>query len=45
MTFERFDEPPLETDAKGIAATGDGKVAWFKDPDGTTFAIEQQLSR
>ncbi len=41
VTFERYDEPPLRTDDKGIASTGDGKVAWFKDPDGNTFAIEQ----
>lgn len=41
VTFERYDEPPLTTDEKGIASTGAGKVAWFKDPDGNTFAVEQ----
>ncbi|MGH9025328.1 MAG: MFS transporter, partial [Acidimicrobiia bacterium] len=40
VTFERYDEVPLLTDEKGIHTLGDGKVAWFKDPDGNTFAIE-----
>jgi catechol 2,3-dioxygenase-like lactoylglutathione lyase family enzyme len=40
VTFEHYDEPSLKTDERGIAATGDGKVAWFKDPDGNTFALE-----
>ncbi len=40
VTFEQYDEPPLKTDEKGIAPTGDGEVAWFKDPDGNIFAIE-----
>jgi catechol 2,3-dioxygenase-like lactoylglutathione lyase family enzyme len=41
VTFEQYDEPPLQTDEKGIQPTPDGKVAWFRDPDGNTFAIEQ----
>lgn len=40
VTFERYDEPSLKTDEKGIHERGDGRVAWFKDPDGNTFAIE-----
>jgi catechol 2,3-dioxygenase-like lactoylglutathione lyase family enzyme len=42
VIFEQYDEPA--TNAKGIHDTGYGtpaKVAWFKDPDGNTFAIEQ----
>jgi catechol 2,3-dioxygenase-like lactoylglutathione lyase family enzyme len=46
VTFEQY-EGVLEsgfdygTDAKGISPrAGGGKVAWFKDPDGNTFAIE-----
>jgi catechol 2,3-dioxygenase-like lactoylglutathione lyase family enzyme len=42
VTFERYDEPSLETDEKGIHELADGRVAWFKDPDGNTFAIEQR---
>jgi hypothetical protein len=26
---------------KGIRELGDGGVAWFTDPDGNTFAIDQ----
>jgi catechol 2,3-dioxygenase-like lactoylglutathione lyase family enzyme len=40
VRFEQYDEP-LKTDAKGIHSPGDLEVAWFKDPDGNTFAIEQ----
>lgn len=41
VTFERYLEFPLKTDVKGIHERSDGKVAWFKDPDGNTLAIEQ----
>lgn len=42
VTFERYDDPSLKTDEKGIHELGDGRVAWFRDPDGNTFAIEQE---
>ena len=39
VTFEHYEE--LTTDAKGISPrAGGGKVAWFKDPNGNTFAVE-----
>ena len=39
VTFEHYDE--VMTDEKGISPrAGGGKVAWFKDPDGNTFAVE-----
>jgi catechol 2,3-dioxygenase-like lactoylglutathione lyase family enzyme len=39
VRFEHYDG--IVTDAKGISPrAGGGKVAWFKDPDGNTFAIE-----
>jgi catechol 2,3-dioxygenase-like lactoylglutathione lyase family enzyme len=41
VIFEHYNEPGLETNADGIASTSDGKIAWFKDPDGNTFAVEQ----
>ncbi|MGH2697894.1 MAG: VOC family protein, partial [Actinomycetota bacterium] len=34
VTFERYAEPSLKTDEKGIHELADGKIAWFKDPDG-----------
>jgi hypothetical protein len=41
VTFEHYEG--LTTDARGISPTaGSGKVAWFKDPDGNTFAVEGQ---
>lgn len=40
VVFERYDEP-VRTDERGIHDSGYGKVAWFKDPDGNTFALEQ----
>jgi catechol 2,3-dioxygenase-like lactoylglutathione lyase family enzyme len=42
VTFDRYDDPVLKTDEKGIHELGDGRVAWFKDPDGNTFAVEQE---
>lgn len=37
----RYDE--YEHDANGITArAGGGRIAWFQDPDGNTFAIEAE---
>jgi catechol 2,3-dioxygenase-like lactoylglutathione lyase family enzyme len=41
VTFERYDDPSLGADEKGIHELDDGRVAWFKDADGNTFALEQ----
>jgi catechol 2,3-dioxygenase-like lactoylglutathione lyase family enzyme len=41
VTFERYDDPGLSADEKGIHQLADGRVAWFTDPDGNTFAIEE----
>jgi hypothetical protein len=30
----------MKTDVNGIHEVGDGRVAWFSDPDGNTFATE-----
>ncbi|MEV4253979.1 VOC family protein [Spirillospora sp. NPDC049652] len=39
VEFVRYDQ--LEHDVKGITArAGGGRIAWFQDPDGNTFAIE-----
>jgi catechol 2,3-dioxygenase-like lactoylglutathione lyase family enzyme len=39
VTFEHYEG--VTTDERGISPrAGGGKVAWFKDPDGNTFAIE-----
>ena len=39
VEFVRYDG--LEHDAKGITPrAGGGRLAWFQDPDGNTFALE-----
>jgi catechol 2,3-dioxygenase-like lactoylglutathione lyase family enzyme len=39
VTFEHYEA--VTTDERGISPrAGGGKVAWFKDPDGNTFAVE-----
>jgi catechol 2,3-dioxygenase-like lactoylglutathione lyase family enzyme len=46
VTFEHYEGVldsgfDYSTDAKGISPrAGGGRIAWFKDPDGNTFAIE-----
>jgi catechol 2,3-dioxygenase-like lactoylglutathione lyase family enzyme len=42
VTFERYDDEVLKTDGRGIHELDDGRVAWFKDPDDNTFAVEQE---
>ena len=39
VEFERYDEPPIQTDEKGIAVLGDARGAWFKDPDGNILGL------
>src|SRR5687767_13329689 len=42
VAFVRYDE--FEHDAKGITPrAGGGRIAWFRDPDGNTFAIEADV--
>jgi catechol 2,3-dioxygenase-like lactoylglutathione lyase family enzyme len=39
VRFTRYEQ--LEHDVRGITArAGGGRIAWFQDPDGNTFAIE-----
>jgi catechol 2,3-dioxygenase-like lactoylglutathione lyase family enzyme len=39
VEFVRYDQ--FEHDARGITPrAGGGRIAWFQDPDGNTFAIE-----
>lgn len=42
VEFVRYDE--LEHDRNGITArAGGGRIAWFQDPDGNTFAVEADV--
>ncbi|WP_244295610.1 VOC family protein [Micromonospora orduensis] len=39
VEFVRYEQ--FEHDAKGITPrAGGGRIAWFQDPDGNTFALE-----
>jgi len=39
VTFEQYDMEGLKTDERGIAAIGDIRGAWFKDPDGNILNV------
>ena len=42
VSFEQYDMPNgIKTDEKGIAAMGEAKAAWFKDPDGNILSLVQ----
>jgi catechol 2,3-dioxygenase-like lactoylglutathione lyase family enzyme len=42
IEFVRYDQ--FEHDAKGITPrAGGGRIAWFQDPDGNTFALEANV--
>ena len=42
VEIARYDE--FDHDAKGITPrAGGGRIAWFQDPDGNTFAIEADV--
>jgi hypothetical protein len=40
--FERYDQPGIKTDERGVFDAGRFKAAWVKDPDGNTLALTQQ---
>jgi hypothetical protein len=40
VRFERYDEPTLKTDDRGIArGNGGPTIAWFKDPAGNILSV------
>ncbi|MEU7842128.1 VOC family protein [Micromonospora sp. NPDC049114] len=42
VEFARYEQ--IEHDRKGITErAGGGRIAWFQDPDGNTFAIEADV--
>lgn len=42
VEFTRYDH--LEHDTRGITErAGGGRIAWFQDPDGNTFALESDI--
>jgi len=46
VVFEKYEEPPILTDDRGIATfEGGAKVAYFKDPAGNTLSLAQAGGR
>ena len=43
VKFEEYDMPEMKT-VNGIAVAGGAKAAWFKDTEGNTMALIQDLS-
>ena len=41
VTFERYDQPGLKTDERGVFDAGRFRAAWVRDPDGNTMAITE----
>jgi catechol 2,3-dioxygenase-like lactoylglutathione lyase family enzyme len=42
VRFERYDQPELKTDDKGIFRGGGPRIAWFKDPAGNILSVIEQ---
>ena len=42
VRFERYDQPDLKTDAKGIMRGEGPPIAWFKDPAGNILSVVQE---
>ena len=43
VVFERYDDMPGERSPEGAVTAGGAKAAWFKDSEGNTLAIIQDL--
>ena len=43
VVFEEYDMSDGPTTVNGVAEAGGVRSAWFKDPDGNTFALGQVL--
>jgi catechol-2,3-dioxygenase len=41
VRFERYDQPGIKTDERGVFDAGRFRAAWVKDPDGNTMAISE----
>jgi catechol 2,3-dioxygenase-like lactoylglutathione lyase family enzyme len=41
VAFERYDQPGLKTDERGVFDAGRFRAAWIKDPDGNTLALTE----
>ncbi len=41
VAFERYDQPGLSTDERGVFDAGRFRAAWMRDPDGNTLALTE----
>jgi catechol 2,3-dioxygenase-like lactoylglutathione lyase family enzyme len=41
VAFERYDQPGLKTDERGVFDAGRFRAAWVRDPDGNTLALTE----
>ena len=41
VEFERYDQPGLKTDERGVFDAGRFRPAWIKDPDGNNRALTE----
>jgi catechol 2,3-dioxygenase-like lactoylglutathione lyase family enzyme len=41
VVFERYDQPGLRTDDRGVFDAGRFRAAWIRDPDGNTLALTE----
>jgi|SRR4051794_31504989 catechol 2,3-dioxygenase-like lactoylglutathione lyase family enzyme len=44
VAFERYDQPGLKTDERGVFDADGFRAAWVRDPDGNTLAIGQVVT-
>jgi catechol 2,3-dioxygenase-like lactoylglutathione lyase family enzyme len=44
VAFERYDQPGLRTDERGVFDAGRFRAAWIRDPDGNTLALTEVAS-
>jgi predicted enzyme related to lactoylglutathione lyase len=44
VKFEEYDEPDMKT-VNGISNAGGAKAAWFKDTEGNTMAVVQDVRK
>jgi catechol 2,3-dioxygenase-like lactoylglutathione lyase family enzyme len=45
VVFERYDQPGISTDERGVFDSGRFRAAWIKDPDGNTLALTEVSGR
>jgi catechol 2,3-dioxygenase-like lactoylglutathione lyase family enzyme len=42
VIFERYDQPGIKTDSRGVFDAGAFRAAWVEDPDGNTLALTER---